>query len=266
MFAWLKSGSPLLVTVASIGEICAVCTAAWAFFFPDQAAEKWAQFQQKIEAAQEELGLINDNLEIANGIAAATEISNRAIEASNRAIEASANVIAATNLIIAEQAARQTAAQEGTNLNTAVLANESNRLSSLAEGLKLGILINEFNGAIEMLFFVGNSTTRGLSNLQGDYRAADNTLLTSTVLGVVNRNDEVGQNVRIPIDSISDSDALSRIIACLNGKVEGDENEFYLQAELVTEKIDAVFSGEGIELVMRERPVITDAPSETCAS
>lgn len=268
MASWLKSGSSLLGTVASIGEICALCTVAWAFIFPDEAAEKWAQFQLKVESAEQQLGAINSNLEIANALAAATEASNRAIEASNGAIEASARVIAASNVIIAEQAARQTAAQEGTNINTAVLADESTRLSSLAQGLKFGAFMRPHDdGGIDLLVYIGNSSTRGVTNMQGTVLAADGTLLLVTNFGVVNRNEEAGRDGRFSTDNITDPEILSRVTVCLNGRVEGEETEFHLQAELVSDSIDSLLVGDdGIELVMPERPVITDAPTETCAA
>lgn len=261
MLSWLKSGSSLLGTVTSIGEICALCTVAWAFIFPDEAAKKWAQFQLKVESAEQQLGSINSNLEIANALAAATEASNRAIEASNRAIEASAS-------IIAEQAARQTAAQEGTNLNTTVLAEESTRLSSLAQGLKLGAFMRSHDdGGIELLVYIGNSSTRGVTNMQGNVLAADGTLLIATNFGVVNRSDEAGRDGRFSTDNIADPEILSQVTVCLSGRVEGEETEFHLQAELVSDSIDSLLEGDdGIELVMPERPVITDTPTETCAA
>lgn len=268
MISWLKSGNSLLGTIASIGEICALCTLAWAFIFPDEAAEKWAQFQLKVESAEQELGSINRNLEIANGLAAATEASNRAIEASNRAIEASASVIAVSNVIIAEQAARQAAAQEGTNLNTAVLAEESTRLSSLAEALKFGAFMTaEDDDEVSLIVFVGNSSTRGVTNMQGNIIASDGTSLLTTNFGVVNRNDEAGREGRFMTDDIADPEILSRLTICLSGRVEGEKTEFYLQAELVSDSIEPLISGQGnIELVMPERPVITNAPTETCVA
>ncbi|WP_282602982.1 hypothetical protein [Paracoccus sp. PARArs4] len=269
----LEAGNKALSALTSVGEICAIGALAWAFFFPEDAAKKVAEFQNKVEAAQAEmLGKLEEGNKIAEAIAAsnrAIEVSNRAIEASSRALEASNEAIVASTQIIARETAAQTPILQSTENNTAVAANEALRLSAVAQGLKVGaFMMSDIDGSYDFGAGIGNSSTSSLADVQLEILTSQGNRIFSSNFGMVNRGDESLVEGTLDTTDIDPSDLLS-LSVCIRGLPEGESEFLYVQAKIEpTQPAKLMEAGATdnvfVEWVSVGLPTVSEAPSSNC--